>query len=137
VHDLLSIGDPFVGAIFGKGQLLAGVAHLGRQPTATQQSALEWLYPSCAAQGCWAQARLRRDHRIDWSKTHYTMLDTLDLLCAHHHGLKTNQHWALVAGHGKRPFVAPADPRHPDHPDRPHQPAEAGRVNFDEPPPVA
>lgn len=28
-----------------------GVAHLGRRPTAHQQSALEWLYPTCAVEG--------------------------------------------------------------------------------------
>jgi hypothetical protein len=89
------------------------VAHLGRQPTAHQRSALEWLYPACAARGCAAQAHLQRDHRIDWADTHFTMLDLLDVLCAHHHRLKTIHGWALVPGTGKRPFVAPSDPRHP------------------------
>jgi hypothetical protein len=51
--------------------------------------------------------------RIDWADTHFTMLDLLDVLCAHHHRLKTNHGWALVPGTGKRPFVAPSDPRHP------------------------
>jgi hypothetical protein len=115
VDDLVARGDPFVAAILTRGQTLVGVAHLGRQPTATQQTALEWLYPTCAAEGCPVQARLQRDHRIDWAKTHHTMLDELDLLCGHHHDLKTRANWALVPGVGKRPFVPPTDPRHPDH----------------------
>jgi hypothetical protein len=89
VRDLVATGDPFVAAILTKGKALVGVAHLGRQPTAHQQSALEWLYPSCAAEGCPAQAHLQRDHRVDWAKTHYTVFDLLDLLCTHHHALKT------------------------------------------------
>jgi hypothetical protein len=113
VNDLLETGDPFVGAILTKAKALVGVAHLGRQPTAHQQSALEWLYPSCAAKGCHAQGHLERDHRVDWAKTHYTMFDLLDLLCAHHHDLKTREGWELVEGSGKRPFVPPNDERHP------------------------
>ena len=35
------------------------------------------------------------------------MLDHLDLLCHHHHRLKTVDNWALVAGRGKRAFVSP------------------------------
>jgi hypothetical protein len=114
-HDLIQTGDPFVAAILTKGQTLVGVAHLGRQPTAYQQSALEWLYPTCAVKGCPNRARLERDHEIDWSKTHFTMLDHLDLLCHHHHRQKTIHNWALTPGTGKRPFVPPEDPRHPRH----------------------
>ncbi|MGH9030309.1 MAG: DUF222 domain-containing protein [Acidimicrobiales bacterium] len=115
VRELVHSGDPFVVAILTRAKQIVGVAHLGRQPTAHQQSALEWLYPSCAAEGCPAQARLERDHRIDWSKTHFTMFDHLDLLCSHHHDLKSHENWALAEGVGKRPFVSPDDPRHPRH----------------------
>ncbi len=103
----------FVAAVITKGEQLTGVAHLGRAPTAKQQSALEWLYPTCAALGCCATARLERDHRLDWADTHVTMLDWLDRLCSHHHDLKTRKNWMLVDGRGKRAFVAPEDPRHP------------------------
>lgn len=113
VHDLVAQGDPFVAAILYRGEALVGVAHLGRKPRAIQRSALEWLYPSCAVEGCAARARLEMDHRIDWSKTHVTMLDLLDLLCHRHHKLKTEEGWALVEGQGKRDFVPPEDPRHP------------------------
>jgi hypothetical protein len=125
VQDLLDTGDPFVAAILTKAKALVGVAHLGRQPTAHQQSALEWLYPSCAVKGCSAQARLQVDHRIDWASTHYTMLDLLDRLCSFHHGLKTREGWELIDGTGKRPFVPPDDPRHPRHNRPPPQPAAA------------
>lgn len=113
IDDLLAAGDPFVTAVLTKGKALIGSVHLGRQPTAHQQTALEWLYPTCAASGCCAQARLQRDHEIDWAKTHYTVFEHLDLLCAHHHALKTRQNWALVKGRGKRAFVPPTDDRHP------------------------
>lgn len=115
LEDLLTTGSPLVAAVLTKAERIVGVAHLGRAPTARQQSALEWLYPSCAVEGCPAQARLERDHRIDWSKTRFTMFDLLDLLCSHHHDLKTRQNWQLVEGRGKRAFVPPEDPRHPRH----------------------
>jgi hypothetical protein len=113
VRELIELGDPFVAAILTRGEALVGVAHLGRKPRAIQKSALEWLYPSCAAEGCAAQARLEVDHRIDWARTHFTMLDLLDRLCHRHHRLKTEEGWALVHGKGRRAFVPPGDPRHP------------------------
>jgi len=115
VNDLIRMGDPFVAAILTKGKSLIGAAHLGRKPTALQKSALEWLYPSCAAEGCHDQVRLEYDHRIDWAKTHFTMLDLLDSLCRRHHRMKTNEGWGLVEGSGKRAFVPHDDPRHPRH----------------------
>ncbi|MGH9125380.1 MAG: hypothetical protein ACRDZ8_11745 [Acidimicrobiales bacterium] len=121
LHDLIKHSDPFVAAVFTKAKRVIGVAHLGRQPTAYQKTVLEWLYPTCAAQGCPATARLEKDHRIDWADTHITLTDWLDALCHHHHALKTRFGWALVNGTGKRPFVPPDDPRHPKH----HQPEHA------------
>jgi hypothetical protein len=115
VEEYLSTANPFIVAVLTKAQDVVGIAHLGRQPLAVQQSALEWLYPSCAAEGCSRRLRLERDHRIDWAKTHYTMFGQLDLLCRHHHRLKTTANWGLVDGRGKRPFVPPDDARHPRH----------------------
>ncbi len=115
VHELLESGDPFVAAILTKAKPIVGVAHLGRQPTAHQESALQWLYPSCAVLGCPHQAHLQTDHRIDWAKTKFTMFDLLDRLCVFHHRLKTTEGWALVPGTGKRAFVPPGDARHPSH----------------------
>jgi hypothetical protein len=90
------------------------VAHLGRPPTALQRSGLEWLYPTCAVEGCNAHVR-EWDHRIDWSKSHITVFDWLDGLCGHDHDKKTLEGWGLVEGVGKRPMVPPDDPRHPNN----------------------
>ena len=125
VRDLLDTGDPFLAAVVTRGVDVVGVAHLGRRPTAHQQTALEWLYPTCAAEGCSAVARLEIDHRLDWATTRITLLDLLDRLCSHHHDRKTLDGWALVPGRGKRAFVAPTDPRHPGHA-RPPEPAATG-----------
>ena len=116
VQDLIESGDPFLKAIATKGKDVIGVAHLGRRPNAYQSTALDWLYPTCAVEGCPSRGSfLQTDHRIDWHKTHFTLYDLLDRLCPHHHRLKTTQGWALVAGKGKRAFVPPEDPRHPRH----------------------
>jgi hypothetical protein len=112
VEELLAQGDTFLAAVITRGQAVTGVAHLGRRPTAAQQSALQWLYPLCAVEGCSALAR-QIDHREDWAKTHRTVIDSLDGFCGHHHDLKTYEGWGLVEGRGKRPFVPPDDPRHP------------------------
>jgi hypothetical protein len=101
------------------GEKVVGVAHLGRRPNAHQRSALEWLYPTCGAEGCNSRSFLELDHRDDWAKTHLTVFDLLDRLCDHHHDLKTRHNWALVEGRGKRAFVPPDDPRHPRHRDPP------------------
>lgn len=113
VRDLMDTGDPFLAAVVTKGREIVGVAHLGRRPTAHQRTALEWLYPTCAADGCSSVAYLEFDHRVDWAKTHMTVFDLLDRLCSHHHRLKTRDRWGLVDGRGKRAFVPPDDPRHP------------------------
>jgi hypothetical protein len=113
VRDLIGTRDPFLAAVVTRGQQVVGVAHLRRRPSAHQQTALEWLYPTCAVEGCSSLSWLENDHRLDWAKTHTTVLDLLDRLCSHHHDLKSLDGWALVAGHGKRAFVPPDDPRHP------------------------
>jgi hypothetical protein len=112
VQELLAQGDTFLAAVITRGQAVCGVAHLGRRPTAAQHSALQWLYPLCAVEGCSALAK-EIDHRQDWAATHRTIFDGLDGYCCHHHDLKTLEGWALVKGRGKRAFVAPDDPRHP------------------------
>ncbi|HEV3497731.1 MAG TPA: hypothetical protein VHA34_15410, partial [Actinomycetes bacterium] len=122
VGDLLDTGDPLLAAVVTSGEAVAGVAHLRRRPNAARQSAREWLYPSCAAEGCSASTWLENDHRLDWATSGLTVLDLLDRLCSHHHDLKSLDGWSLVEGHGKRPFVPPEDPRHPRHA---HAPPEA------------
>ena len=115
VRDLLDTADPFLAAVVTRGEQVVGVAHLGRRPRASQQTALEWLYPTCAVEGCSAATWLQIDHRVDWAASHVTVVDLLDRLCSHHHDRKSLDGWALVPGRGKRPFVAPDDSRHPRH----------------------
>ena len=119
IRDLIDTGDPFLAAVVTRGEQVVGVAHLGRRPTAHQQTALEWLYPTCAVEGCSSVTWLENDHRVDWAKSHLTVLDLLDRLCSHHHDLKSLDGWGLVAGHGKRAFVPPEDPPTPSARPRP------------------
>jgi len=115
IYDIMDSGDPILKFIVTKGKDVSGVAHHGRRPNAYQRSALDWLFPACAAEGCGVRADfLQSDHRIDWAKTHITVLDLMDRLCRFHHMLKTTHGWQLVPGRGKRPFVPPGNPRHPD-----------------------
>jgi hypothetical protein len=118
IRDLIDTGDPFLAAVVTRGEQVVGVAHLGRRPTRHQQTALEWLYPTCAAEGCTSVAWLENDHRVDWARSHITVLDLLDRLCTHHHDLKSVDGWHLVEGRGKRAFVPPDDSRHPRHASR-------------------
>lgn len=113
IEDLLANDNVFLSAVLTRGHQVVGVKRFGRAPTAEQKSALTFFYPTCAVKGCVAKVGLQSDHREDWSKTHFTVFDLMDRLCVHHHRLKTNDDWALVAGRGKREFVPPSDPRHP------------------------
>lgn len=122
VEDLLATENPFIIGMLTKAEALVGVYHHGRHPNAHQRSALDFLYPTCAAEGCASRAGLQYDHRADFSKTKVTAFDLLDRLCVHHHRKKTRDGWALVEGKGKRPFVPPDDPRHPRHSGHPPHP---------------
>ncbi len=114
VRDMIATGDPVLKAIVTNGKNVVGVVHTRRRPNAYQKSALDWLFPTCAANGCGTRACfLETDHRQDWARTHITVLELLDRLCRYHHALKTTKGWALVDGTGKRDFVPPGDPRHP------------------------
>lgn len=113
IEDLMATGNVFIAVAFMKALEVKSVYHHGRRPNAYQKTALELIYPECAVKGCNVRYGLQYDHREDWVKTHYTVLDLLDGLCQHHHKLKTHKGWALVEGRGKRDFVPPDDPRHP------------------------
>lgn len=113
VREIIARDDAFIAGILTKARAIVGVYHHGRRPNAHQSTALDFLHPTCAVEGCPARAGLQSDHREDWARTHFTTFDLLDRLCPHHHRLKTHQGWALVDGRGKRPFVPPGDPRHP------------------------
>ncbi len=113
IHDLMGCGATRLAVALTKGRELRGVYLDRRHPNEYQKAALDFLYPVCAVKGCNTRAGMQADHREDWHKTHYTVLDLLDYLCWHHHNLKTRQGWGLVAGQGKRDFVPPTDRRHP------------------------
>ena len=106
--------DAFVAIAITQGQQVSGVAHLGRRPTALQQTPLDWQSPTCSAEGCNRTAR-QTDHTEPWAITRHTLLDELDRFCDCCHDKKTYDNWALIPGVGKRPFVPPDDPRHPDN----------------------
>jgi hypothetical protein len=125
VREMIDTADPFLVAIATKGEQVLGMAHLGRRVNAKQQSALEWLYPTCAVEGCTRSTFLENDHREDWARTKFTLLDWSDRVCDHHHDLKTHHGWALVDGDGKRAFVPPDDARHPGHRKRANAPPTA------------
>ena len=111
VIDMMDCGDPVLKAVVTKGQDVVNVAHLGRRPNAHQQTALDWLFPTCAAEGCGTRSsHLETDHRAEWAKSHVTVLACLDRLCQFHHYRKTYHGWALVPGRGKRAFVPPTTP---------------------------
>lgn len=114
VTDVLEHGSPFLKAVMTKGKDVVGVVHFGRRPNAFQKTALDWLYPTCAVEGCGVRTDwCETDHREPWAKTRFTLVDLLDRLCRAHHKMKTNEGWSLVEGKGKRPFVPLQDPRHP------------------------
>ena len=78
--------------------------------------------------GC-HRTQTQNDHRIEFAQTKHTRLDELDPLCHVHHGLKTFEGWALVAGTGSRRIVGPDDPDHPGRsgaPVRPRSPRPPG-----------
>ena len=118
IEDLIATGNVFIAVALTRANEVKSVHHHGRRANAHQKTALEFIYPECAVRGCNARGGLQADHREDWAKTHFTVLDLLDHLCSHHHRLKTNESWGLVEGTGKRDFVPPDDPRHPRHAQR-------------------
>jgi hypothetical protein len=113
IKDLAAQPSTFIVGVLTKHHQIQGIYHHRRRPNAHQNSALDFLYPTCAAKGCTARAGLQSDHRIDWAKTKYTVYDLLDRLCPHHHRLKSQKNWALIPGTGKRDFVPPNHPHHP------------------------
>ena len=124
VKDLVARGG-YLATVLTEGEKVTGVVNHGRQVTAAQRTALEWLHPTCSVEGCAVTARREIDHRLPWADTHYTVLELLEWPCDHHHDLKTYKGWDFVEGVGKRPLVPPEDPRHPKHATGPPE-AEAG-----------
>jgi hypothetical protein len=110
--DLLE--DAVLKLVLTNGIDVANVTSLTRGPTQAMRYASLWTSPICTVEGC-SKTRLEHDHRwgAEYKDTRHTRLDELDATCHHHHDLHTVHGWALVPGTGKRPLVAPEDPRHP------------------------
>jgi hypothetical protein len=68
---------------------LSQYLHPGRQPTATQRTAIEWRHPTCSEPGCTMPAGLEIDHTTPWHQTHHTTIDDLNARCRPHHRTKT------------------------------------------------
>jgi hypothetical protein len=115
IRALMATGDPFLAAVVTKGKDVMSVAHLGRQPTAYQRTALQWRDGHCVVEGC-TNSFNEIDHNTGWVITRDTRTDDLALLCGHHHRLKTAG-WHLEANRSgpRRRLLAP---QHPDHPSR-------------------
>ncbi len=111
------LGEATWRLLLTRGVDVCNVTTLSRKASAAMLAALAWRQPTCTAEGC-GRTLVEIDHRLPWATTRHTTLSELDPLCDHHHDLKTRQHWALVAGSGPRPFVAPDDPHHPDRMER-------------------
>jgi hypothetical protein len=107
------LGDAVLKLVITRGVDVVNVTHLGRGPTTAQQVALLWANPVCCVQGCNRMRRLEWDHRQPWADVRQTVLANLDGPCEYHHARKTRDGWALVEGSGRRPMVAPSNPRHP------------------------
>jgi hypothetical protein len=107
-------------AINTRGVNVATLLHTGRQPTATQTTAIEWLSGGhCQIHGCTSgTGRLEIDHIKPWAHTHRTELHQLALLCGHHHDLKTRHNWTIGPLHpnGTRHLTPPPQPEPPSDP---------------------
>jgi hypothetical protein len=114
------LGDAVVKLILTKGEAVAHVTSLTRGPTQAMRYALLWTSPTCTVEGC-SRTMVEHDHRYgaEYRTTRHTRIDELDRMCHTHHDLHTHHGWALVHGSGKRPMVAPDDPRHPANADPP------------------
>ena len=108
------LGESVVQLVLTNGEAVVDVVNLHRKPTVAQRIAKLFTDSCCTAEGCDRAARLEFDHRHDWARVQTTELANLDLLCDHHHDLKTYEGWQLVDGTGRRPMVPPSDTRHPN-----------------------
>jgi len=137
IEDLLATENPFIVGILTKPRSWSRLP-TRPSPDAYQRSALDFLYPTCAAEGCSSRQGLQYDHRLDYAKTHFTAFDLLDRLCRHHHDQKTRHGWALVDGKGKtglRPTPRPPPPTiHPPRPPTTRPPPEPTTLPSTNPP---
>jgi hypothetical protein len=115
LHDLRA-------AVDARGVDVASLVHRGRQPTAAQVTAIEWISGgrSQIRGSSGGNGRLEIDHEPPWEQTRHTVLSELTLATGHEHDLKTYQGWTLgpLGPDGKRDLVPPVR-SHPPPPDPP------------------
>ncbi len=118
ITDLL--GSATVKLLLKDGAIDLAVAHLGRQPTAFQRTALDARPQVCATPGCGATQNLQIDHTKPWADTHQTRVADLQWICVPCHDVKTAEE-NRRRGHSHPPDFQPPDHHPPDrHPsDRP------------------
>jgi hypothetical protein len=115
------LGDSFLAAVVTKGRDVLTVAHLGRNPTSFQLTALEWLGTTCSVLGCDSADHLEIDHVAPWAATHRTLLPDLAFVCRYHHNAKTHHGFDFEAGTGRRRFVPPEEADEPLGSDEPQR----------------
>ena len=81
------------------------VAHLGRQVTAHQRTALEARGYCCEVPGCTADHLLEIDHVTGWAINRQTRLSDLAWLCTTHHRQKSRRHYRLLGPPGHRTWT--------------------------------
>ena len=85
------LGDSLLKLVIRDGQDIRTVVHLGRHPTAAQQTALYVRERGRCARPTCDRPIAEIDHTEDWSRTHQTTLDQLAGLCRPDHALKTRR----------------------------------------------
>ncbi len=128
ITDLL--GSATVKLLLKDGTTDLAVAHLGRQPTAFQRTALDARPQVCATPGCGATENLQIDHVRPWADTHRTTVSDLQLICVPCHDVKTAGE-NRRRGHSHPPDFQPLDQnpgeRPPDRHPSDRQPPERRR----------
>jgi hypothetical protein len=98
------IPDAHITYVITNGQDVT-VAHLGRQVTAHQRTALEARGYQCEVPGCTADHLLEIDHVTGWAITRTTRLSDLAWLCTTHHRQKSRRHYRLLGPPGQRTWT--------------------------------
>jgi len=109
-----TLGESVLQLVLTNGDAVIDVVNLNRKPTVAQMIAKLFTDSCCTVEGCDRAARLEFDHRHDWARVLVTELANLDLLCDHHHHLKTHEGWQLATGTGRRPMIAPTPRSEPE-----------------------
>ena len=99
------IPDAHITYVITNGQDVT-VAHLGRQVTAHQRTALEARGYQCEVPGCTADHLLEIDHVTGWAINRQTRLDDLAWLCTSHHRQKSRRHYRLLGPPGQRTWTS-------------------------------